>query len=337
MFLSNYSSLNVDLLSFSFNWTSSVAEEVSVSIFILIARMGRIDEKQYSSRNRINCSTFWWNIDRSVDLKLTDTCSFFILNENNSLIHDKIGSAFLVLTKNYLSISGRYLPIADKERGNNTRHSVEEWNAENNKKRRECNHNHCAFLLQMIIPIPMYFNESASIISNGNERLLFLCDQTISFWLFFHLCYVWYITLFILFTLVTPLVAIGQYLSTWYQCDRRRIEDFSVYERSNSRLDRFCRYIHYEVRLMFTYVSVAFALTWLMSNRSIHWMTISHWFIEASLIPYTLVTIVTVYLNFQSVYFFLILIYHYFLHIFTWWKELYLCCCGMPNCIHRQD
>jgi hypothetical protein len=156
----------------------------------------------------------------------------------------------------------------------------------------------------MIIPIPMYFNESASIISNGNERLLSLCDQTISFWLFFHLCYVWYITLFILFPLVTPLVAIEQYLWTWYRCDRRRIEDFSVYERSNSRLDRFCRYIHYEVRLMFTYVSVAFALTWLMSNRSIHWMTISRWFIEASLIPYTLITIVAVYLNFQSVYFF---------------------------------
>jgi hypothetical protein len=156
----------------------------------------------------------------------------------------------------------------------------------------------------MIIPIPMYFNESASIISNANERLLSLCDQTISFWLFFHLCYVWYITLFILFPLVTPLVAIGQHLWTWYRCDRRRIQDFSVYERSNSRLDRFCRYIHYEVRLMFTYASVAFALTWLMSNRSIHWMTISCWFIEASLIPYTLITIVTVYSNFQSTFFF---------------------------------
>jgi hypothetical protein len=167
-------------------------------------------------------------------------------------------------------------------------------------RRRE--RNHCAFLLQMVILI--YFSESTSMISNANEQLLSLCNQTISSWLFLHLCYVWYLTIRLVFPLVMSLVVIGQYLWTWCRCDHRHIEDFSVYEQSYSRLDRFCRYILYEVRLMLTYVIIAFAWTWLMSNRSIHWFTISRWFIEASLIPFTLMTTVAVSLDFGYLHFF---------------------------------
>ena len=140
-------------------------------------------------------------------------------------------------------------------------------------------------------------------ILHANEQLLSSCGQTSSSWLFLHLNYVWYLTILVLFPLVLLLAIIAQYLCIWRPFDQERVENFSVYERRDSRLDRLYRYILYEVRLMFTYVSVAFVFTWLLSNRSIHWIQISRWFIEASMIPFTLMTIAGVYIGIGDIYF----------------------------------
>ena len=151
--------------------------------------------------------------------------------------------------------------------------------------------------------IPMYFDKSTSMILNGNEQLLSSCGQTSSSWLFLHLCYVWHLTIFVVFPIVGSLVSIGICLWACYPFDHGFIEDFSEYERGDSQLDRICRYILYEARLTLTYVSVAFVFTWLMNNRSIHWNEICRWFIEASMIPFTLMTIAGVHLGIGDEYF----------------------------------
>ena len=140
-------------------------------------------------------------------------------------------------------------------------------------------------------------------IFNGNERLLSSCGQTSSSWLFLHLCCVWFLTLFVIFPQLGLLLIIAEHLWTWCAFDHSRIEDFSVYERGDLRLDRFCCYALFEVRLMFTYVFVAFIFTWLMNKQSIHWNEICRWFIEASTMPYTLPTIAGIHLVIGDQYF----------------------------------
>ena len=65
-----------------------------------------------------------------------------------------------------------------------------------------------------------------------------------------------------------------------------------------------CRYVLYEVRLTLTYVSVAFVLTRTLSSRAINWITIARWFMEAYLIPCTLMTIASFHLGIGLMYFF---------------------------------
>lgn len=149
----------------------------------------------------------------------------------------------------------------------------------------------------------MYFDKSTSMILHGSEQLLSSCGQTSSSWLFLHLCYVWFLTIFVIFHLLGLLLIIAEYLWTWCAFDHSRIEDFSVYERGDSRLDQFYRYALFEVRLIFTYVSVAFIFTCLMKKQSIHWNEICRWFIEASMVPYTLITIAGVHLGIGDQYF----------------------------------
>ena len=139
-------------------------------------------------------------------------------------------------------------------------------------------------------------------ILNGNEQLLSACGQTSSSWLFLHLSYVCYITTLVLVPLVMPVVFLVQFRWTPHLFDDSPIEDFSAYERSDSRLDRFYQYVLFEVRLIAMYVSVAFVFRWLMNNQSIHWNEISRWFIEASMIPLTLMAIVAVHLGIADEY-----------------------------------
>lgn len=110
-------------------------------------------------------------------------------------------------------------------------------------------------------------------------------------WLFLHLCYTGFITVYILSPTILLLDRIREYLWTWYCRDDESIEDFSIYERDDSRFGQFRRCVLYEVQLMIIYVSAVFVFTLLMTNRSVHWLTIFRWMIEASYIPHILVMI----------------------------------------------
>ena len=81
------------------------------------------------------------------------------------------------------------------------------------------------------------------------------------------------------------------------------VENFLTYEQRDSRLDRICRYILYEVRLTVTYVFVAVIFTWLMNKRSIDCIQISRWYIEASTLPFTLWTFVVIYFGVEDEYY----------------------------------
>ena len=153
----------------------------------------------------------------------------------------------------------------------------------------------------------MYFDKSTSMILHGNEQLLSSCGQTSSSWLFLHFCYVWYLTWFIVLPLVGSLfMMIGLWI--WDPFNDEHVENFLIYEQRDtrldrSRLDRICRYILFEVRLTVTYVSVAVIFTWLMNTRSVDWIQISRWFIEASTLPFTLWTVVVIYLGVEDEYY----------------------------------
>ena len=134
------------------------------------------------------------------------------------------------------------------------------------------------------------------------ENFFSSCGQTNFSWLFLHLCFVWLFSLSFVVPFILPLAYFVQNLWMSYRCDRTLAEDFSFYMWTYSRFGRFRFYVLYEIRLIFIYVCTAYGLTRLMNDRFIHWMTIFRWSVEASLIPFTFVTILTVYFEVRTVY-----------------------------------
>ena len=137
--------------------------------------------------------------------------------------------------------------------------------------------------------ISIYLDGSKSINSNDNEQIVYSCVNTIWLWLFLHLCYTCFVTVYVLLPPTLLLDRIIDYLWTWHSYDHESIEDFSIYERDESRFARFRRCVLHEVQLMIVYVAAVFVFTLMMNNRSVHWITIFRWMIEASYIPHIFV------------------------------------------------
>lgn len=144
--------------------------------------------------------------------------------------------------------------------------------------------------------VPMGFNESTTIILNGNEEILTSCGKSLLPWIVFHVCYTCMITFYILFPPITILILIGDdLLPWWFRYNQMQNEDFSWLEQDHSKLAKLCRFALGEIRLLCIYVSAAFLFTILMDDRSIQLITICRWLIEASLLPSTFLLIVAVY------------------------------------------
>lgn len=145
----------------------------------------------------------------------------------------------------------------------------------------------------------MFYNESSSLIFNGNEQILSTCGNTISSWLFIHFCYTWFVTSQVLFAPVLLASILTDTLWTWnrHNQQQQQVEDFSIFERDYSRSAEIRQYFFHEIRLTFTYVSFALLFTLLVNHRPIHVIKIFHWLIEATLIPMTLLFILGVYFD----------------------------------------
>lgn len=154
------------------------------------------------------------------------------------------------------------------------------------------------------MPMPMFFNESMLLIFHGNEPILSACGNRISFWLFNHFCYTWFVTFVVLFPPVTSFVLMIEPLVTWYERYQQRLGNFSRFERDYSRSAVIRRYILHEIRLTCIYVSFALFYALLTNHASIHLIRFFYWLIEASFVPFTWVNIVCVYIYMHDGYLF---------------------------------
>lgn len=152
----------------------------------------------------------------------------------------------------------------------------------------------------------MYFNHSTSIIYHGNEQLLSSCGNTIYYWLFFHLCYIWFITVQILFPFVIFLSHGWKTLSMLFSSDDDLDEftDSSRDEREVSAFIRLRRYFMIELRQMLIYIYLAFVFTWLIDPSTITWVKVVRWCIEASCMPNLFLGVLGAYMDISDDYLF---------------------------------
>jgi hypothetical protein len=89
----------------------------------------------------------------------------------------------------------------------------------------------------------------------------------------------------ILFVPVLLLFRPVQYLLRYCRGAVQTIEELFLLEPVHSRLDQLRQHLVEEIRVTLIYVSAAIVFTLLMTNDSIHRLTIFRWMIEASCIP----------------------------------------------------
>lgn len=147
----------------------------------------------------------------------------------------------------------------------------------------------------------MHFNRSTSIILFGDEQLLSSCGHTSWSWLLLHLQYTLVVSSCILQVPTALLFYFGKYLWVRYQrAGDQHVENFSVDEQDHSRSGTFRRCMIDDMQSIFFYIFVAFFFTCLVDNRAIEPVTIARWLIEASWMPYTLLTMSFIYANFSA-------------------------------------
>ena len=170
---------------------------------------------------------------------------------------------------------------------------------------------------------------------DANDPIFSSCVQTVWSCLFLHLCYTWFVTVFVLFLPVMLFVQIGHFRWRHYLCVNRSLEELFLIEEDHSRVDDLRQYLIEEVRVVSTYLSAVVGFTLLLTNHSIGWLTILRWMIEASFV-----------LSPSSMSFFLFIsmlgmdpiwlipIRQSLLVCHTCWKELYFYGCAIQNSIH---
>jgi hypothetical protein len=157
----------------------------------------------------------------------------------------------------------------------------------------------CVTILLHLV-LPMHFNQTTSIVSNADGQIFSSCGNTVWSLLFIHLCYTWLITWHILFPCMLVLMMLSGYFWSWYRCDHHHdhdVIDSPEDEQNDPASDTLRRYILREIHLILVYLCVAFVFTSLISHRTVNWITVARWCIEAAWIPHIALTLIGTYAN----------------------------------------
>jgi hypothetical protein len=137
----------------------------------------------------------------------------------------------------------------------------------------------------------------ANLIVNQETDFHFSCRDTISTLLLVHFFFTWCITSLFITVPVGVFFLVWQYVRIVNQYRSERVRgEFSSYTRRDVRsIDttrQVMRFVLYEVKLIVFYVSAAFLCKVITGGRTIRWITLMRWLIEASNLPHTIFIVV---------------------------------------------